>query len=439
MTGEGSPGAREAAQDSDLLGRPTERPGERLVTLDFIRGVAVLGILYANIVAFSQPMLAAVWPGALTVPMDGADRAAWWVQFLLIDGKMRGLFALLFGASLALFVEARGEGLQVRRLVWLGLFGLAHYFLLFRGDILFSYAICGAVILAVGAHRTDAPPALAAGIVLYLLGAVFSALPYVSLLGMEQAATAACGEVVPCLMATGHEAYASVLAEELTAARHETAVMGGSWGGIVGYNLSEHGSGPFWGGVLALFESFPAMLIGIGLHRAGLFAGSAGRRVLGWGLAGIALGAVLTWPLGLWLERAGDPLYLSFAVVLGPAQAARLPMLLGLAAVLAWLAPRVAQGWLGGRLVAAGRMALSNYLGMSLVMAILFQGWGFDLFGRLGRAEMLLPVLAGCVLMLAWSQPWLDRFAYGPLEWAWRCCAYGQRFPLRRTVRKGSC
>ena len=78
--------------------------GERLVTLDFIRGVAVLGILYANIVGFSQPMLAGVWPGALTVPMDGADRAAWWVQFLLIDGKMRGLFALLFGASLALFL-----------------------------------------------------------------------------------------------------------------------------------------------------------------------------------------------------------------------------------------------------------------------------------------------------------------------------------------------
>ena len=408
--------------------------GERLVTLDFIRGVAVLGILYANIVGFSQPMLAGVWPGALTVPMDGADRAAWWVQFLLIDGKMRGLFALLFGASLALFLESRGEGLQLRRLLWLGLFGLAHYFLLFRGDILFSYAICGVVILAVGAHRADAAPALAAGIVLYLLGAVFAALPFVPPLVAEQAAMAACGGTGPCLAAAEHQAHWSVLAEELTAARQETAVMQGSWGGIVAYNLMEHGTGPLWGAMLALFESFPAMLIGIGLHRAGLFAGRADRRVLGWGLVGIALGLALTWPVGLLLERAGDPLYLSFAVVLGPAQVARLPLLLGLTAALAWLAPSVARGWLGTRLIAAGRMALSNYLGMSLVMAILFQGWGFGLFGRIGRADMLLPVLAGCVLMLAWSKPWLDRFAHGPLEWAWRCCVYGRRFPLRRAV-----
>ena len=112
---------------------PAETNGEgaargpgRLVTLDFIRGIAVLGILYANIVGFAQPTVTSVWPGALPEPMGLADRIVWFVQFLLIDGKMRGLFALLFGASLALFLESRGEGLQLRRLLWLGLFGLAH-------------------------------------------------------------------------------------------------------------------------------------------------------------------------------------------------------------------------------------------------------------------------------------------------------------------------
>ena len=413
--------------------------GDRLVTLDFIRGFAVLGILYANIVGYSQPMLASAWPGALTVPMDSADRLAWAAQFLLVDGKMRGLFAVLFGAGLVLFTDAKGEGLQVRRLAWLGLFGLAHYFLLFRGDILFSYAACGVAILAVGAHRLGAAAALASGIALYLLGAVFAAAPFLPALATERAALAACADAAQCLAAAQGDSHWAYLAAELADARREAEIMRGSWSGIVAYNLTEHGGGPLWGAFLSLFESLPAMLIGIGLYRAGLFGGQAGRKMLGWGLAGIALGIALTWPLALWLEREDDPLYLTFVLVLGPAQAARLPMVLGLAALLAWLAPRMAGGWLGTRFVAAGRMAFSNYLGTSLAMAIVFQGWGFGLYGALGRTDMLLPVLLGCVAMLAWSRPWLDRFAYGPLEWLWRCLTYGRRFPLRRTVENGSC
>ena len=136
--------------------------------------------------------------------------------------------------------------------------------------------------------------------------------------------------------------------------------------------------------------------------------------------------------MALMLMRANDPYYLSLFFVLGPAQDARLPMIFGLLAVLVWLAPRMAPGWLGQRLIAAGRMAFSNYIGMSLVMAIVFQGWGFGLFGELGRTEMLVPVVLGCCAMLLWSKPWLDRFAYGPLEWVWRCCTYGRIFPLKR-------
>lgn len=423
-----------------MPGEGVSRPGadkERLVALDFVRGVAVLGILCANIVGYSQPMLASAWPGALAVPMDGGDRLVWAAQFLLVDGKMRGLFAILFGAGMVLFTDAKGAGLQARRLGWLALFGLAHYFLLFRGDILFSYAFCGLAVLALGAHRLGAAAALTTGIALYLLGAVFSAVLYLPELAHEQAALAACPDLAQCLSGAEDGSYWARLAGEHETARGETAAMRGTWGGIAAYNLAGHLWGPLWGALMALFESFPAMLIGIGLYRAGLFGGAAGEdaapgRLPRWAIWGILSGVALSVPLAVWLVRAGDPLYLTFFVLLGPAQAARLPMLLGLAAWLAWLAPRVAHGWLGRRLVAAGRMAFSNYLGTSLAMAAVFQGWGLGLYGQLGRVEMLGPVLLGWIAMLAWSRPWLAHFRQGPLEWAWRCLTYGQLLPMRR-------
>ncbi|OCC25286.1 hypothetical protein MB02_01015 [Croceicoccus estronivorus] len=419
------------------------RPGagrDRLVTLDFIRGVAVLGILYANIVGYSEPMLAAAWPGALSVPMDTGDRIAWAVQLMAIDGKMRGLFALLFGASLALFTDAKGGELQVRRLVWLGVFGLAHYFLLFRGDILFSYAVCGLLVVAIGAHRLGASAALAVGIVLYLLGAAFSVVPYLADLPGEKVALLSCPDMAQCLSAAEPESYWSQVSSALTRAEDEANVMRGSWLGIVAYNLTHHGSGPFWGAYFALFESFPAMLLGIGFYRAGIFAkqdrqaGAKPRRLLLWSIVGIVTGSALSWPFIAWLMRTNDPLYLTFFVLLGPAQVARLPVILGLAGVLAWLAPRVADGWLGRRFTAAGRMAFSNYIGTSLIMAIVFQGWGFGLFGTFGRLDMMVPVLLGWAVMLAWSYPWLKRFEYGPLEWCWRCLTYGRWFSVRRVT-----
>jgi uncharacterized protein len=119
--------------------------GERIATLDFIRGLAVMGILAANIVAFGQPFEAYMYPAAFKT--DPGDPGGWmWItQFILIDGKMRGLFTLLFGAGMYLFMEkawARGAGraLQAWRLLILMVFGMVHFFFIWAGDILFYRA-----------------------------------------------------------------------------------------------------------------------------------------------------------------------------------------------------------------------------------------------------------------------------------------------------------
>ena len=79
--------------------------GKRIAALDIVRGIAVLGILIANIAAFGQPLEAGFTPGFfLTDPGPGSD-LMWAIQFVLVDNKMRGLFALMFGASMALFVD----------------------------------------------------------------------------------------------------------------------------------------------------------------------------------------------------------------------------------------------------------------------------------------------------------------------------------------------
>ena len=109
-------------------------PSGRIATLDIVRGIAVMGILAMNIVAFAMPFQAYMNPAAYGIESD-ADLASWVFTFVLIDGKMRGLFSFLFGASTLLVIErarAAGESrpaVHYRRMLWLLVFGLAPFLL----------------------------------------------------------------------------------------------------------------------------------------------------------------------------------------------------------------------------------------------------------------------------------------------------------------------
>ncbi|RIV83283.1 DUF418 domain-containing protein [Aurantiacibacter xanthus] len=406
---------------------------QRLTSLDFIRGIAVLGILVANIVGFGQPLLAYMWPGAFLTPHGETSNWLWVAQFVLVDGKMRGLFSLLFGAGLALMTEKAGEGgqagligLQLRRLGWLLVFGLAHFYLLWRGDILVLYALMGmAALLFVQWPRMNL---LVIGTLLYVLGMVINmaimASPFL-IAETSLGAGAAMAETRAALIAAAQEAIASEQAE--------TAILTtGSYADFVAYNLTEHLAEPFTGALLYLFETLPLMLIGMALYRYGLFSGGLDAvRLRRWGWAGVVLGSLATLAAGLWIAATGLTYWGTLAAFMAFSYLPRLPVIVGLAALLALAAPRC-QGWLAQRLRAAGQMAFSNYLGTSLVMALVFHPWAGGLWGKLTRPELYLVALGGCVLMLAWSKPWLAHFRFGPLEWLWRCLTYGRLFPMRR-------
>jgi uncharacterized protein len=393
------------------------RADSRLIALDFVRGIAILGILLLNIVAFAWPEIVYVSPRAPTAPTSVADDWTYLAIFVLADGKFRGLFSLLFGASMLLFVaraEAAGrdgDALQRRRLAWLALFGLLHFFLLWWGDILFLYAVCGFFVLAVRhwRPRTMARVALA----IYAAGAlVMGGLTAAPLLSGDQA---------------------GVEAQYAAEARAEIPVRLGAWPAQVAHNLAADWSDPLTTVAISWFETIPLMLIGMALFKAGLFAGTwDGARLRRWAWRGIALGLALTLPLAGWLWAERFPLALTLFVWLGPAALGRLASVVGYAALAVLLARKFAARAFGQRIVACGRMAFSNYLGTSLVMTFVFHGWGLGLYARFGRPELLGFVLLGWALMLAWSQPWLRAFRYGPLEWAWRSLTYGRVEPLRR-------
>ena len=404
---------------------------ERLVSLDFIRGIAVLGILAANIVAFGQPYLAYMWPGGFVTPHGTLSDWLWVAQFVLVDGKMRGLFTLLFGAGLVLFAErgsARGAGewLQVRRLVWLLAFGLAHYYLLWRGDILTLYALCG--LVALFALRWSAIPQLAAGLTAYVFGALWTSAQF----GLVWAASETGLRAGPGYAETAR-ATEAMLADERADAAVETAINAhGSYGAYISHAWQAHR----WDWVdtasQSVLETLPLMLIGMALYRGGMFDGRFDRSLqCRWGWWGVGIGTALTMVLALWALGDGLTFTATMFASLGPQALTRLPVVIGLAALLALWGPQ-ATGWLGSRVTAAGRMAFSNYIGTSLVMLLVFQAWGLDLFGRLNRPQLYSVVLATWVLMLLWSKPWLGRFRYGPLEWLWRCLTYGRAVRMSR-------
>jgi uncharacterized protein len=409
------------------------RGAERLVTLDLIRGLAVLGILFANITAFGQPYMAYFWPPALADPATAGDKLVWLFQAIFVDNKFRGLFSLLFGAGIYLFMDrawARGRGseLQFRRLAILLVFGLVHYFLIWRGDILTVYAVSG--MLALFMLHWSARKQLVIGLVLY----AFGLLAMITMMGSNLAA-ASSPEIAAQLDDATRAQLAQAPRDALEGAREEVVLYReGSYPEIIAKTVTED-AGQLVQEVLLVVptETLALVLIGMALFRMGLFSGGMDRaRMRRWGWTGVIFGALVTVPIALVPYRADFPFFLTMFVFNGLLRVGQLPMVLGLAALLALWAPGAAQGWLGSRFAAAGRMAFSNYLGTSVLMMLVFHGWALGFFGEFNRVELFGLVAATWVLMLAWSKPWLERFRYGPLEWLWRCLTYGKLFPLRR-------
>lgn len=403
----------------------------RHITLDALRGFAVMGILWMNITTFGFPEMAYISPIIGTVGSP-SDIVSWMTSFIFFDGKMRAIFSLLFGASMILVIEraaASGQStaqVHYSRMFWLAIFGLCHFYLLWWGDILFLYAVSGAVAYLF--RNWSGEMLIKGGVLAYIIGSVLLTIGLGTMffLQNEAAQPGASQEII--------EEYA-LLIEELGASAEqlatETALYRGSFTQLLIDKLTNQGLTPFKNLFLGPLETIPLMMIGMGLYKSGFMLGQSDRRTyIGIAIWGTLIGGLFFAGLS-WLAASRDfELILMMNITQAWASLPRLLMAAGYIGLLILLIQRFSSDPLLHRVAAAGRVAFSNYLGTSIVMAFLFYGWGLGLFGTVGRAQLILLVLGSWITMLLWSKPWLTRYRYGPLEWLWRSLARRERQPM---------
>lgn len=401
----------------------------RITSIDTVRGVAVLGILVMNIIGMAFAGAAYLNP-TYTGGADPLNIALWAGAAVAVDGKMRALFAMLFGASMLLMSQGAPAGQatarHIARMLVLMLFGLVHGFF-WSGDILLPYALVGLIVWPLRALPVRR---------LFLLGVLALALQAaITLMFGVQAMMAEAAASAPGASAATLEMWDELRSVTWTAPdelARALALNRGSLADLLTIRAEENLFARFFLlPFVFLAETIGLMLVGMALFRLGWWQGDWParhyRRTAAWLIPiGLILGAVIVSRF-----HASGFAAASFYVM----DAARVfvaPALsIGYAAAIIALVNSGACRAAVSRLAACGRMALSNYLLASLLANLLFTGLGFGLYGELSRIQAYGIVLLVWALQLAWSRPWLEHFRYGPFEWLWRSLARWQRQPMQ--------
>ena len=405
---------------------------ERIRSLDILRGVAVLGIFAMNIRDFALPIQEFDNAAFPTPPLRASDLWAWGLTNLLFEDKMIAIFSILFGAGI-LTMAARSPRptlIHYRRMFWLFLIGLAHAFGLWYGDILNTYAICGAIIFPLRRLR----PALliALGVALLTSAVWFRVAPAMS---------ASLSPPAPQAQSAPHPESASdrIWRESL---RDEHAAYRGSWLDLARWRARLNIVWHWYGCISFNFERCAGfMLIGMGLIQLGIL--SASRPAPFYAsllIAAYALGALLV-ALGMWpqllraLGHVPDASPEARRILASAAWSLRSTaagfIAIGHIALVMLLCRARAFSTLLHPLAAAGRMALSNYLLQTLIAVALFDPWAGHQWGAWRMTQLYTLVPAVWLAQLILSPIWLRFFRFGPAEWLWRSLTYWRPQPFR--------
>jgi uncharacterized protein len=397
----------------------------RLQSLDVLRGFAVLGILVMNIQMFSMPFAAYFNPYGVGEPAV-RDVAIWSINHVLADQKFMTIFSLLFGAGVLLLttrIAERGAPqarIHYRRMCWLLVFGLVHAYVLWHGDILFLYAICG--MLVYPARRLGARPLLALGL---------------GMLAIGSSIFLAAGLTMDTWPREAVDDFQRMWAPSQDQIAAEVAAFQGGWMSQLPWRAEysiefQTYDLLLWG----LWRAGGLMLVGMALLKWGVLTGA---RAPGFyaKLAGAGFGLGL--PLVGWglvqHHATGWNVRDSFFLV---------------AQWNYWGSILVSLGWIGlwltiwranaargliTRLAAVGRMAFSCYIFESVISTLAFYGHGLGLFGTVDRLGQMLFTFGVWLVLLIVAPRWLRRYRFGPLEWLWRTLTYGHVEPLARSTR----
>ncbi|TQV86422.1 DUF418 domain-containing protein [Aliikangiella coralliicola] len=388
---------------------------ERFLSLDFIRGIAVFGILLMNVQVFGNVFASYVNP-TVNDDFSGINQVAWFFTHIFIEQKFYTIFSMLFGAGIVLMAErATLRGVSAgayhyRRSILLLIFGLCHGFFIWYGDILTIYGFFA--LLVFGGWQSSPRRLIVVGIVLTLMVSLMM------LAGSSEIDEDSVREIERNFFPS------------LEMIEKEVAAYRGSWID----NQVERVEGMITMLSFLVFVGIRiagCMLIGMALYKLGIINGkrSTGfyRRLsaicLVPGLIAIAYGANLIYQNEFKDAVKIQMLYgqINFLV--------SLPVALGYIGLFHLFHRSDCCAILKKKFEAVGQMAFTNYILQSVVCTSIFYGFGFGLFSSLERFEMLVVAVGVFLLQLFWSDWWLSRFRFGPIEWLWRSLVY---FKLQR-------
>lgn len=388
---------------------------DRILSMDLLRGIAVLGILIMNIQHFSMPQAAYINPTAYG-DLTGLNKWIWIISHVLASEKFMSIFSMLFGAGMLLFTERaelKGNNsalLHYRRMGWLLLFGLLHAYLLWSGDILVSYSLCGMLVFL---FRNKRPfPLIGIAVAFFLVPIMLElyfawTIPY----WPEETMQFTMDSWKPGQETLQHylDVYRSGWWDQM-----ELRVPGSIFM-QTGYFFMES----FWQ-VMAL------MLLGMALYKWGFFSGGRSSSFyLRISLIGLLSGYMLS-GLGVWLNFRNQ-WTMEFSMFPGSEfnYVGSVGVAMGYSALVMLFSKAPGGTGIKAMLSAVGRMAFSSYILMTLLCTFIFNGHGLGLYGSIERKYQILMVPAIWILILIFSSLWLRRFRYGPLERIWRALTYG--------------
>ncbi len=384
----------------------------RILALDALRGIAVIGIVWMNVHAFALPGPAYYNPLSYGA-VGPVDYWVWLGSFVFIEDKFRTLFAMLFGAGCLILIERSGAKpwrAHYARMVVLFIIGLVHATLFASNDVLRAYALAGLAMPLLAGLSARALITVALGLVLVHLALGLAAFGSAlvdfhmkhwgsdALLWAERQFGHDSASIVR-LLEQGREGFGERVARRVV--------------GIPGQ-------------IIAIMSSLPlnlaAIALGMGLWRGGMLKGEW-RTFHLQRIAGLCALVALPGLLGLatWLVSEGFP-----AALVGPVTlviSAPFDTLLGVSYAALAMAFLNKDSGLPRRLAAVGRLSLTNYLMTSVILSAIFASWGLGLFGEVTRSQAFAASFVPIAAMLLWSPLWVERLGQGPFERLWRAGA----------------
>lgn len=384
---------------------------DRIHEIDGIRGFALLGILMMNIMSFATPMMQDGMEQQTTERFTGQYNE-WSIFFIntFVTTNFYTMFSFLFGLGFYIFLSRAENKVQstnilfLRRMGMLLIFGILHGVLLWYGDILWTYAVTGVLLLFF--YKLSPKINLIIGVGILGIFTVFLLLMSLLLFGVN----------VPVEGAFS-------LPFDMT----ET-IIDGSYSDLILINSTFLGISLM--NIIFLVPSVLAVfLIGLYAGQKGIFNnidahGSLINKVAAVGL-GIGLpikiltGYAVTYQS---LDTAWAMLSMLSSTIGGPL------MSLGYIALFLIIAGKVPA--MVKILQPVGQMALTNYIMQTVIMMIIF--YGFNLFNRVDAVYFIPIVLAVFAVQIIYSHLWMKVFKFGPLEWIWRTVTYLKILPIKR-------